>query len=485
MEKNQKILIVDDEENIRWVFKKALEKKNFRVDTAVSGEEALEKIQNNDYLMVFTDIFMEGMTGLELLERIKETGQDLRVVVMTAQDTMNNTIEAMRKGAHDYISKPFDFEEIYALVDKAVISKNIEAPPQAVPEKEAADFSVDAIIGKSKNMQPVFKAIGQLAETDLPVLITGESGTGKEMVARALHYYSKRNGRPFICINCAAISRELLESELFGHERGAFTGAGELKHGKFELANSGTLFLDEIGDMELSLQAKILRALQDNEFYRVGGKEPVRVDVRILAATNQNLEKLMEQKEFREDLYHRLNVTHIHMPPLRERLEDVPLLANHFLKKFSASLTKGEVYLSPEVERMITHYSWRGNIRELENVIKRALVLAISGPILPDHLPTHLVNEHRDTASANDLWEKKLNQLILDYLSVNEWNEEDNLHDRLVQSLEKHLFEILLNHYSGKQVPTAKALGINRNTLKRKIDALKIQIKKKNTPDRT
>jgi two-component system nitrogen regulation response regulator GlnG len=485
MEKNQKILIVDDEENIRWVFKKALEKKNFRVDTAVSGEEALEKIQNNDYLMVFTDIFMEGMTGLELLERVKETGQDLRVVVMTAQDTMNNTIEAMRKGAHDYISKPFDFEEIYALIDKAVISQSIEAPPQAVPEKEAADFSVDAIIGKSKNMQPVFKAIGQLAETDLPVLITGESGTGKEMVARALHYYSKRNGRPFICINCAAISRELLESELFGHERGAFTGAGELKHGKFELANSGTLFLDEIGDMELSLQAKILRALQDNEFYRVGGKEPVRVDVRILAATNQNLEKLMEQKGFREDLYHRLNVTHIHMPPLRERLEDVPLLANHFLKKFSASLTKGEVYLSPEVERMITHYSWRGNIRELENVIKRALVLAISGPILPDHLPTHLVNEHRDTASANDLWEKKLNQLILDYLSVNEWNEEDNLHDRLVQSLEKHLFEILLNHYSGKQVPTAKALGINRNTLKRKIDALKIQIKKKNTPDRT
>jgi nitrogen regulation protein NR(I) len=485
MEKHHKILIVDDEENIRWVFKKALEKKKFRVDTAVNGEEALDKIQSNDYLIVFTDIFMEGMTGLELLERVREMAQDLRIVVMTAQDTMNNTIEAMRKGAHDYISKPFDFDEIYAIIDKAVISHGIQAPPATPLEKESADFTVDAIIGKSKKMQPVFKAIGQLAETDLPVLVTGESGTGKEMVARALHYYSKRNGQPFICINCAAISRDLLESELFGHERGAFTGAGELKHGKFELANNGTLFLDEIGDMELSLQAKILRALQDHEFYRVGGKEPVQVNVRILAATNQNLEELMERKRFREDLYHRLNVTHIHMPPLRERLEDVPLLANHFLKKFSADLTKGEVYFSPEAERMITHYSWRGNIRELENVMKRALVLAVSGPILPDHLPDHLVDELRDTASANERWEQRLDQLILDYLAANPWKAEDNLHDRLIQSLEKHLFEILLNHYSGKQVPTAKALGINRNTLKRKIDALEIQIKKKNTPGPT
>ncbi|GJL77260.1 MAG: acetoacetate metabolism regulatory protein AtoC [Nitrospinaceae bacterium] len=482
MDKPYKILIVDDEENIRWVFKKALEKRDFQVDTVPSGEQALDKIQNNDYLVVFTDIFMEGLTGLELLERVKETKQDLRVVVMTAQDTMNNTIEAMRKGATDYISKPFDFDEIYALVDKAVISESIQAPPATLPEKETADFTVDAIIGKSKKMQPVFKAIGQLAETDLPVLITGESGTGKEMVARALHYYSKRNKRPFICINCAAISRELLESELFGHEKGAFTGAGELKHGKFELANNGTLFLDEIGDMELSLQAKILRALQDHEFYRVGGKEPVRVDVRILAATNQDLEALMERKGFREDLYHRLNVTHIHMPPLRERLEDVPLLANHFLTKFSSSLARGKVYLSPETERLIAGYSWRGNIRELENVIKRAVVLALSGPILPDHLPDHLANEQKETASANDLWGEKLNQLILDYLSENQWKEKDNLHDRLVQSMEKHLFEILLDHYSGKQVPTAKALGINRNTLKRKIDALKIQVKKKNDP---
>ncbi len=483
MNQNPKILIVDDEENIRWVFKKAFGKKDFLVDTAESGEEALNKIQNNDYLAVFTDIFMEGMTGLELLNQIKKINPDTRVVVMTAQDTMNNTIEAMRLGAYDYISKPFDFDEVFALVDKALVSRKIQAPPTEAPQNSTEEFSIDAIIGKSKKMQEVFKTIGKSAAADLPILITGESGTGKEMVAQALHYYSKRSERPFIAINCAAISRELLESELFGHEKGAFTGAVERKQGKFELADGGTLFLDEIGDMESPLQAKILRVLQDHEFYRVGGKTPLKVNVRILAATNQDLEQLMERKLFREDLFHRLNVIHIHLPPLRERLEDVPLLANHFLKKFSPTLAEGTVYLSPSTERLLGNHSWRGNIRELENVIKRALVLALSGPILPDHLPRQLVADTQDAAPLNEQWEKKLNQLIRDYLKNNKWDEEDNLHDRLIQSMEKHLFEILLDHFSGKQVPTAKALGINRNTLKRKIDAMKIQIKKKKNPE--
>jgi two-component system nitrogen regulation response regulator GlnG len=483
MNQNPKILIVDDEETIRWVFKKALGKRDFLVDTAASGEEALNKIQNNDYLAVFTDIFMEGMTGLELLNRVKKTSPDLKIVVMTAQDTMNNTIEAMRLGAYDYLSKPFDFDEIFALVDKALASRKMEAPPTETPIIPPEDFSVDAIIGKSKKMQEIFKTIGKSAASDLPILITGESGTGKEMVARALHYYSRRSDRPFIAINCAAIARELLESELFGHEKGAFTGAVERKMGKFELADGGTLFLDEIGDMESPLQAKILRVLQDNEFYRVGGKEPLKVNVRILAATNQDLEKLMTAKKFREDLYHRLNVIHINMPPLRERLEDVPLLANFFLKKFSPALAQGTVYLSPLAEGVLTNYSWRGNIRELENVIKRALVLALSGPILPDHLPQTLVADTTAGSPEKEQWDQKLNQLIRDYLTDNKWKDEDNLHDRLVQSVEKHLFEILLDHFSGKQVPTAKALGINRNTLKRKIDAMKIQVKKKKNPE--
>jgi len=482
MDQNHKILIVDDEENIRWVFKKAFGKKDFLVDTVANGEDALTKIQDNDYLIVFTDIFMEGMTGLELLNQVKKTNPDIKIVVMTAQDTMNNTIEAMRLGAYDYISKPFDFDEIFALVDKALASKKIQAPPLESPTNQPDDFTVDAIIGKSKKMQEIFKTIGKSAAADLSILITGESGTGKEMVARALHYYSRRKDRPFIAINCAAIARELLESELFGHEKGAFTGAVERKMGKFELADGGTLFLDEIGDMEPPLQAKILRVLQDNEFYRVGGKEPLKGNVRILAATNQDLEILMERKLFREDLYHRLNVIHIHMPPLRERLEDVLLLANYFLKKFAPSLAHGRVYLSPSVERLLINYSWRGNIRELENVIKRALVLALSGPILPDHLPQPLLADTVEASPSKEQWEQKLNQLIRDYLADNKWEDEDNLHDRLIQSVEKQLFEILLDHYSGKQVPTAKALGINRNTLKRKIDAMNIQIKKKKNP---
>ena len=297
MSQNPKILIVDDEENIRWVFKKAFEKRNFLVDTAQSGEEALHKIQNNDYLTVFTDIFMEGMTGLELLKQVKTLKPDIKVVVMTAQDTMNNTIEAMRRGAYDYTSKPFDFDVIFALVDKALAAQKIQAPPTETLKTPSDEFSIDAIIGKSKKMQDIFKTIGKSAASDLPILITGESGTGKEMVAQALHYYSKRSDHPFIAINCAAISRELLESELFGHEKGAFTGAVERKQGKFELADGGTLFLDEIGDMESPLQAKILRVLQDHEFYRVGGKTPLKVNVRILAATNQDLEKLMTKKQ--------------------------------------------------------------------------------------------------------------------------------------------------------------------------------------------
>ncbi len=482
MRNDPKILIVDDEENIRWVFKKALEKKDFVVHTAISGEEALDKLSENEYLLVFSDIFMGGMSGLELLERVKATSPQLKVVVMTAQDTMNNTIEAMRLGAYDYISKPFDFEEIYALVDKALAAEKIAPPDEMDEQQEPVDFTPDAIVGKSRKMQSIFKTIGKSAATDLPVLITGESGTGKEMVARALHYYSSRRVNRYICINCAAIARELLESELFGHEKGAFTGAVELKHGKFELADGGTLFLDEIGDMELSLQAKILRVLQDSEFYRVGGKEPVRVDVRIIAATNQDLKDLMRKKQFREDLFHRLNVIHIHMPPLRERLEDAGLLAEHFLKKFAPKLAQGPVYLSPDAKRLIAQHAWLGNIRELENTIKRALVLALSGPILPEHLPESMTD---GSAMPDRDWEKRLTRLIQDYLREHPVAEEDDLYDRLIQSVEKQLFEILLEKFSGKQVPTAKALGINRNTLKRKIDAMKIEVKKKKIPQET
>jgi two-component system, NtrC family, nitrogen regulation response regulator GlnG len=468
-----KILIVDDEENILWVLKKGLEKNNYIVDTATSGEKALEQLHKNKYLMMFSDIFMEGLSGLELMEKSLQICPELKIVMMTAQDSMNNTIEAMRLGAYDYLSKPFDFVDVYKLLEKAEAA-DAHSQPEEMKASEGLPTSTenDAIIGKSKNMQEIFKTIGKSAGSDLSILITGESGTGKEMIASTLHHYSQRKDKPFICINCAAIARELLESELFGHERGAFTGAVETKIGKFQQADGGTLFLDEIGDMELPLQAKILRILQDNEYYRVGGKEPLRANVRIIAATNQNLLDMMKLKKFREDLYHRINVIHIDMLPLRERLEDVPLLANHFILRHSKSLARGTVYLSNDVERILSSYHWQGNIRELENVIKRAIMLALSGPILPEHLPPHF-QEEGDFPSQ---WDDRLNQLIRDFLQNN--NEEGTLYDTLIRKIEKHLFEIILETYSGKQVAAAKSLGINRNTLKRKIDAMQIKIKK-------
>ncbi len=472
-EKQNKILIVDDEQNILWVLKKGLEKKNYLVHTASSANEALDKLAANEYLIMFSDIFMEETNGLQLLEQTRKISPDLKVVMMTAQDSMNNTIEAMQLGAYDYITKPFDFDEIFRLVSQAETAQSVSISSASLPEPDP-ETSTDrsAIIGQSKRMHEIFKMIGQSASSDLPVLITGESGTGKEMVASTLHQYSQRKNKPFICINCAAISRELLESELFGHERGAFTGAVETKMGKFQQADGGTLFLDEIGDMELPLQAKILRVLQNNAFYRVGGKSPITVNVRIIAATNQNLVDMMDLKQFREDLYHRLNVIQIDMPPLRERLEDVPLLANHFIRQYASTLSRGKVYLSADVERILSGYHWSGNIRELENVIKRALMLALSGPILPEHLPSHLQEDTGDEGQ----WDDRLNQLIKDFLINN--NEEGTLYETLIQKVEKHLFEILLNKYSGKQVATAKTLGINRNTLKRKIDTMNISPKK-------
>jgi two-component system, NtrC family, nitrogen regulation response regulator GlnG len=479
VEKQNKILIVDDEKNIIWVLKKGLEKKNYLVHTASSADEALTHLASNQYLMMFSDIFMEDMNGLQLLEQVRQISPDLKVVIMTAQDTMNNTIEAMRLGAYDYITKPFDFDEVFRLIDKAETAQSVCPPTSDLTDKnqeaDTHDTSINSsIIGKSKRMQEIFKTIGKSASSNLSVLITGESGTGKEMVASMLHQYSQRKDQPFICINCAAISRELLESELFGHERGAFTGAIETKTGKFQQADGGTLFLDEIGDMELPLQAKILRVLQNNTFYRVGGKNPITVYVRVIAATNQNLNDMMNLKQFREDLYHRLNVIHIDMPPLRERLEDIPLLANHFIHRYANTLSHGKIYLSSDVKRILSGYHWSGNIRELENVIKRALMLTLSGPILPEHLPPHL----QEDVSIDDegQWDDRLNQLLQDFILNN--NEEGTIFETLTQKVEKHLFEILLSKYSGKQVATAKALGINRNTLKRKIDAMKIFPKK-------
>ena len=483
MNNTKKILIVDDEENIRRIFKKALEKKNYTVHTAPNAEDALQKIKNQKYFLIFSDIFMDGMSGLALLKEVKKISPQAKVVVMTAQDTMNNTIEAMRIGAYDYISKPFDFEVIYTLVAHVESNRETQIPSQSEIARKVDDDSVESIVGKSKVMQDIFKTIGKSATSNLSVLITGESGTGKEMIAEAMHYYSKRKDLPFVCINCAAISKELLESELFGHEKGAFTGAIDQKKGKFEIAKGGTLFLDEIGDMELALQAKILRVLQNKDFYRVGGKEVLEADVRIIAATNQNLEEQMEQKRFREDLFHRLNVINISIPPLRDRMEDVTLLANHFLNKHATDLSQGEIYLSSETIKILNSYSWRGNIRELENVIKRAVVLARTGPILSEHLPDHIISENFKGAKTDGLLNNRFKQLIREYLLKNQEAQDGHIYAKIIQLVERQLFEVTLEKHSGKQVSVAKALGINRNTLKRKIAAMKIEIKKNRQND--
>ena len=483
MNNTKKILIVDDEENIRRIFKKALEKKNYTVHTAPNAEDALQKIKNQKYFLIFSDIFMDGMSGLALLKEVKKISPQAKVVVMTAQDTMNNTIEAMRIGAYDYISKPFDFEVIYTLVARVESNRETQIPSQSEIAGKEDEDSVESIVGKSKVMQDIFKTIGKSATSNLSVLITGESGTGKEMIAEAMHYYSKRKDLPFVCINCAAISKELLESELFGHEKGAFTGAIDQKKGKFEIAKGGTLFLDEIGDMELALQAKILRVLQNKDFYRVGGKEVLEADVRIIAATNQNLEEQMEQKRFREDLFHRLNVINISIPPLRDRMEDVTLLANHFLNKHATDLSQGEIYLSSETIKILNGYSWKGNIRELENVIKRAVVLARTGPILSEHLPDHIISEDFKVAETDGLLNNRFKQLIREYLLKNQEAQDGHIYEKIIQLVERQLFEVTLEKHSGKQVSVAKTLGINRNTLKRKIDAMKIEIKKNRPND--
>ena len=483
MDNTKKILIVDDEENIRRIFKKGLEKKNYTVHTAPNAEDALQKIKSQKYFLVFSDIFMGGMSGLTLLKEIKKINPQAKVVVMTAQDTMNNTIEAMQIGAYDYISKPFDFEVVYTLVARVESSRETQVPSPSEIRGKESETSVGSIIGKSKIMQDIFKIIGKSASSDLSVLITGESGTGKEMIAETMHRYSKRRDQPFVCINCAAISKELLESELFGHEKGSFTGAVDQKKGKFEIAKGGTLFLDEIGDMELALQAKILRVLQNKDFYRVGGKEVLEADVRIITATNQNLEEQMKQKRFREDLFHRLNVINISIPPLRDRMEDITLLANHFLNKYSTDLSQEETYLSSETVKILNSYSWRGNIRELENVIKRAVVLARTGPILSEHLPDHIISEQFNATESNGQLGNRFKQLIREYLLKNQEAQDGHIYEKIIQLVEKQLFEIILEKHSGKQVSVAKTLGINRNTLKRKIDAMNIEIKKNRLDD--
>ena len=475
-----RILVADDEESMRWVLSKALRKKGFTVDLAKDGDEALELIQADGYDLAILDIKMPGISGLDLLDRVREMKSDLLIVIMTAEASMKNAVEAMKRGAYDYITKPFDLDVIDAIVEKVSRAKEMTTQVTLLKEELKDRYQLEKnIIGNSPAMRDIYKVIGKVAPSDVTVLIQGESGTGKELIARAIHFNSRRLGKPFIALNCAAIPKELLESELFGFEKGAFTGAIERKLGKFEQANGGTIFLDEIGDMPLDLQSKILRVLQEKEITRTGGNQNIPVDLRIVAATNQDLEEKVRSKTFREDLFYRLNVVPIHMAPLRERAEDISLLVDYFLTKTCAELETPVKRCDNAAYQLLTHYSWPGNIRELENTIKRAVILSSDPLLTPSDFPGLHLQSGGERAPSEELSLEGLVDIKLRNCFTNmDKMESGDVYAMVLGQVERPLIRFVLEKTRWNQVRAADILGINRNTLRKKIQELGIEMRK-------
>jgi two-component system nitrogen regulation response regulator GlnG len=473
----QRILVADDEESIRWVLSKALIKKGFKVDLAEDGKQALSMFRSNHYDLAVLDIKMPGLQGIELLKQIQEEFPEILVVIMTAESTMENAVAAMKNGAYDYLTKPFDLDALDAIILKAQKAAEVSEQIDHLKGELKEQYRFGrTIIGNSQPMQDVYKTLGRVAPSDVTVLVTGESGTGKELIARAIHFNSPRLGKPFLAINCAAIPRDLLESELFGHERGAFTGATDRKAGKFEQAHGGTLFLDEIGDMPLELQAKLLRVLQEKEITRTGGNQTLKIDVRIVAATNQNIAQQVSEKKFREDLYYRLNVVPIDLPPLRVRKDDIPALVEFFLQRAQQDLGVGTIECSKEALSLLKRHSWPGNIRELENVIKRAALLSPNHVLMPSDFPGLLSGKGAE--GPDESLEVLISRKLENSLAQMDLQELDNLYEMVLFQVERPLINIILNQTRGNQVRTAEILGINRNTLRKKIKTLGIGVKR-------
>ena len=387
MTKKPRILVVDDETVVRESLKDWLMEDDYEVGLAASGEDAVSMAQTKNWDVILLDLKMPGMDGLEALKRLKKMMPEAEVLMMTAFATIDTAVQAMKEGAFDYLVKPFDPDEIEMHIKKIVEHKELVLENILLRQKLEEKYQYDEIIGKSGAMQEVFELITRIAPTDSTVLITGESGTGKELIAQAIHGNSTRCYMPFIAVSCGALPDSLLESELFGYEKGAFTGAEHTKKGRFEMADKGTLFLDEIGDISLKTQVDLLRVLQQKEFRRLGGEEVIKVDVRILAATNREIQKAIRENRFREDLFYRLNVISIHVPPLRERKEDIPLLVETFIRRYCLEMNKEEVKIAPTALKLLLDYDWPGNVRELENVIERALVIGQGKEIAADDLP--------------------------------------------------------------------------------------------------
>src|SRR5271163_3400452 len=475
------VLIADDDPAIRLVLRHRLEADGHRVEEAIDSASALAALRSNRFDVALLDIIMPGNGGLDVLSAAHSEALRTLIIVITAASTMNNAVEAMKRGAHDYLTKPFANLDLVA----AAIKRAVEVGAQAADLNRLKDevnrqLVGGEIIGRSAAMQDVYKLIGRVVTNDATVLLSGESGTGKELVARAIHFKSARWRSPFVAVNCSAIPHGLLESELFGHERGSFTGATERRAGKFETAETGTLFLDEIGDLPLELQPKLLRALQEREFNRVGGTDTLKLRARVIAATNQDLEAAVRAKRFREDLYFRLRVIPIQMPPLRDRREDVPELAEYFVAKAAREMGAKTTTFSPPAVAKLKSYDWPGNVRELENTVMRAALLAPGSAIRPEDIELeHSASGQRRTPAPDGA---ELNDLIAQ--RVSEWFEDPNgeeprdLYQRMVSELERPLIELALKRAGGNQVKAARMLGLNRNTLRKKITDHKIALTK-------
>ena len=471
--KTPRIWIIDDDQSIRWVLEKALKKADFEVQSFDSASLALTRLKRQNTQApdtIITDVRMPGIDGFEFMNQVHHFDPDMPIIIMTAYSDLDTTVQAYQEGAFEYLSKPFDIEEAINLVRRAV-EKRLESRPDAVHTRLSGE-----IIGDSPAMQEVFRTIGRLSRSHISVLINGESGTGKELVAHALHKHSPRADGPFVAINTAAIPGELLESELFGHEKGAFTGAQAQRKGRFEQADGGTLFLDEIGDMPMDLQTRLLRVLAEGEFFRVGGVQPIRVDVRIITATHQNLQQRVADGRFREDLYHRLNVIRIHLPALRERREDIPLLLDHFMRQCAAEIGEPAKQLSDEVVDYLSRLEWSGNVRQLENTCRWFSVMGAGSVIQLSDLPEELRNENLveesgeipAAAPAPGDWSQALAAWARERFDAGA----DHLLDEALPRFERSLLECALEKTGGRKIEAARLLGWGRNTLTRKLKEL-------------
>ena len=476
------VLVIDDDEKICWAFEQFLTDEGHRPIVANNAEEGLRKIQSDTPDIILLDVRLPGMNGLEALKQIKVLQPEAIVIVMTAYDSVEMTIQAMQLHAFDFIPKPIDLDQVKAIIDR-VSQMQVERNKMPPTELSSVELELPAqpqehrLVGKSPQMQEIYKLIGMMANNTVTVLIEGESGTGKELIARSIHSNSVRKDKPFVPVNCGALPDDLLESELFGYEAGAFTGANAKgKPGRFELADGGTLFLDEVSNMSPVLQVKLQRALQEQEIERLGGTHPLKVDVRIIAATNQDLAEVVRLGRFREDLYYRFNLLSINLPPLRERSADITLLVNHFLQTASVELGQTVRGVSPRCLALLQQYDWPGNVRELENAVKSAAVLSRTDVLLPEHLPPEILNYKGRQQSSQSRLEVALESVLKETVKDAVTRAHEALYDEVIDAVDRTLIKNLLEEVQDNQTKSAKILGISRTTLLQKIKKLEIEM---------